>query len=632
MAKTYDENSIKKMDPRTFCRHRPDVYLGSSANSTQLVKEIVSNSVDEAIAGNCSTIWVDIDYSKNKVKVRDNGQGILPNVWKDSRTVLEMVYGDINTSGKYEHDENSAYKISTGAFGIGGALSNWLSKTFTAQTSRGGCAEVVNFQDGLFEDRDVFHSDPKEHGVIVEFMPDPQFFDDPHPNESELVAYLRDVVCLVPNLTIEYNGRVFKSINGISDILENWSHESADLTPKRFKCEFDDVANNKHLYCAAMFRDTSEAVFSAFCNYAPIEGGTPLTAIKTVITKVFNSWGQDNNILKENEKLSGNAIQEGIVFAFNLVSNDIRYDSQTKVRVTSTTDNDFIAANLTNALTKWLNDNPQQSKALIEKSVIAKRAAEAAKRARDAVKNKDKGKIKMAVMPSKLADCHIKNRKLADLYVVEGDSAAGGMKTARDASTQAILGLKGKPLNTLTSSCEQILKNQEIQDLLRALGLDYNYNQRTKKLEVEFNERKLRYGKIIIASDRDPDGEHIQALLLTFFWTYIPDLVRTGYIYIANPPLYKAEWGKEYKYIKNQNELEVFKKKHKGKFTLTYYKGLGESSPDELKVMILDPKTRDLSQVNVVEATKATKIINELMGKDSKPKKKFVFNREAVGY
>ena len=282
MAKTYDENSIKKMDPRTFCRHRPDVYLGSSANSTQLVKEIVSNSVDEAIAGNCSTIWVDIDYSKNKIKVRDNGQGILPNVWKDNHTVLEMVYGDINTSGKYEHDDNSAYKISTGAFGIGGALSNWLSKTFTAQTSRGGFTEIVNFQDGLFEDREVFHSDPKEHGVIVEFMPDPQFFDNPHPNESELVSYLRDVVCLVPNLTIEYNGRVFKSANGISDILENWSHESTDLTPKRFKCEFNDTANNKHLYCAAMFRDTSEVVFSAFCNYAPIEGGTPLTAIKTV--------------------------------------------------------------------------------------------------------------------------------------------------------------------------------------------------------------------------------------------------------------------------------------------------------------------------------------------------------------
>lgn len=632
MAKTYDENSIKKMDPRTFCRHRPDVYLGSSANSTQLVKEIVSNSVDEAIAGNCSTIWVDIDYSKNKVKVRDNGQGILPNVWKDNHTVLEMVYGDINTSGKYEHDENSAYKISTGAFGIGGALSNWLSKTFTAQTSRGGCTEVVNFQDGLFEDRDVFHSDPKEHGVVVEFMPDPQFFDDPHPNEYELVSYLRDVVCLVPNLTIEYNGRVFKSANGISDILENWSHESADLTPKRFKCEFDDTANNKHLYCAAMFRDTSEAVFSAFCNYAPIEGGTPLTAIKTVITKVFNSWGQDNGILKENEKLSGNAIQEGIVFAFNLVSNDIRYDSQTKVRVTSTTDNDFITANLTSALTKWLNDNPQQSKALIEKSVIAKRAAEAAKRARDAVKNKDKGKIKVAVMPSKLADCYTRNRKSASIWLVEGDSAAGGMKTARDASTQAILGLKGKPLNTLTSSCEQILKNQEIQDLLRALGLDYTYNQKTKKLDVEFNERKLRYGKIVIASDRDDDGRHIQALLLTFFWIYIPDLIRKGYVYIANPPLYKAEWGKEYVYLKTHQDLDDFKKKHKGKFTLSYAKGLGELSPDELKTTILDDNTGDLTRVCVDNEKRATQIINDLMGRDTKPKKTFVFKREEVTY
>ena len=631
MAKTYDENSIKKMDPRTFCRHRPDVYLGSSANSTQLVKEIVSNSVDEAIAGNCSTIWVDIDYSKNKVKVRDNGQGILPNVWKDSRTVLEMVYGDINTSGKYEHDENSAYKISTGAFGIGGALSNWLSKTFTAQTSRGGCTEVVNFQDGLFEDRDVFHSDPKEHGVIVEFMPDPQFFDDPRPNESELVAYLRDVVCLVPNLTIEYNGRVFQSVNGISDILENWSHESADLTPKRFKCEFNDVENNKHLYCAAMFRDTSEAVFSAFCNYAPIEGGTPLTAIKTVITKVFNSWGQDNNILKENEKLSGNAIQEGIVFAFNLVSNDIRYDSQTKVRVTSTTDNDFIAANLTSALTKWLNDNPQQSKALIEKSVIAKRAAEAAKRARDAVKGKNK-KEKIQVVASKLADCHNRNRKICDCFLVEGDSAAGGMKVARNATTQAILGLKGKPLNTLTSSGEQIFKNQEIIDLLRALGLDFSYNQKMNKLEVIFDETKLRYGKIIIAADKDFDGGHIQALLLTFFWTYIPDLIKRGYVYIANPPLYKAEWGKEYRYLTDQDELERFKKSHKGKFTLTYYKGLGESDPQELRTMILDPNTRNIIKVTVSDVLKTNRVVSDLMGKDTKPKKKFVFNREAVDY
>jgi DNA gyrase subunit B len=497
MAKTYDENSIKKMDPRTFCRHRPDVYLGSSANSTQLVKEIVSNSVDEAIAGNCSTIWVDIDYSKNKVKVRDNGQGILPNVWKDNHTVLEMVYGDINTSGKYEHDENSAYKISTGAFGIGGALSNWLSKTFTAQTSRGGCTEVVNFQDGLFEDRDVFRSDPKEHGVVVEFMPDPQFFDDPHPNESELVSYLRDVVCLVPNLTIEYNGRVFKSANGISDILENWSHESADLTPKRFKCEFDDTTNNKHLYCAAMFRDTSEAVFSAFCNYAPIEGGAPMTAIKTVITKVFNSWGQDNGILKENEKLSGNAIQEGIVFAFNLVSNDIRYDSQTKVRVTSTTDNDFIATNLTSALTKWLNDNPQQSKALIEKSVIAKRAAEAAKRARDAVKGKKNKKEKVFKLPTKLTDCWTKDRKKAELILCEGLSAASSLVSARNSQYQAVYGVRGKMLSVLKTTPVKILENQEINNIVQALGLDVD----VKTAKMVYDAKKLRYNKIIANCD-----------------------------------------------------------------------------------------------------------------------------------
>ena len=244
MAKTYNEDSIVKLDARTFTRTRPDVYLGSSQHSTQLVKEIVSNSVDEAIAGNCTKIRIDINYKTNQIQVDDDGQGILPNVWKGDRTVLEMVYGDINTSGKYEHSENSAYRISTGAFGIGGALANWLSKHFDVTTMRDGKYEHVYFKDGLFVKRDTGTCSEFEHGVSVAFKPDPQFFKYDRPNESELVSYLRDVVCLVPNLTIEYNGRVFKSANGISDILENWSHEGVDLTPKRFKCEFGEIANS----------------------------------------------------------------------------------------------------------------------------------------------------------------------------------------------------------------------------------------------------------------------------------------------------------------------------------------------------------------------------------------------------
>ena len=497
MAKTYNEDSIVKLDARTFTRTRPDVYLGSSQHSTQLVKEIVSNSVDEAIAGNCTKIRIDINYKTNQIQVDDDGQGILPNVWKGDRTVLEMVYGDINTSGKYEHSENSAYRISTGAFGIGGALANWLSKHFDVTTMRDGKYEHVYFKDGLFVKRDTGTCSEFEHGVSVAFKPDPQFFKYDRPNESELVSYLRDVVCLVPNLTIEYNGRVFKSANGISDILENWSHEGVDLTPKRFKCEFGEIANSKHLYCAAMFRGTPEAVFSAFCNYAPIEGGTPLTAIKTVITKVFNSWGQDNGILKENEKLSGNAVQEGIVFAFNLVSNDIRYDSQTKVRVTSTTDNDFITVNLTNALTKWLNDNPQQSKALIEKSVIAKRAAEAAKRARDAVKGIKNKKEKVFKLPTKLTDCWTKDRKKAEIILCEGLSAASALVSARDSQYQAVYGVRGKMLSVLKATPTKILENQEINNIVQALGLDVD----VKTAKMAYDVKKLRYGKIIANCD-----------------------------------------------------------------------------------------------------------------------------------
>ena len=621
MAKTYDENSIVKLDARTFTRTRPDVYLGSSQHSTQLVKEIVSNSVDEAIAGNCTKIRVEIDYKKNQIQVDDNGQGILPDVWKGEHTVLEMVYGDINTSGKYEHSEDSAYRISTGAFGIGGALANWLSKHFDVTTIRDGKYEHVYFEDGLFVKRDVGTCPEFEHGVSVSFKPDPQFFKYDRPNENELVDYLRDVVCLVPNLVIEYNGRTFRSVNGISDILESWSHEGSDLTPKRFKCEFEDVANNRHMYCAAMFRDTSEAVFSAFCNYAPIEGGTPLTAVKTVITKVFNSWGQENGILKENEKLSGNAIQEGIVFAFNLVSNDIRYDSQTKVRVTSTTDNDFITTNLTSALTKWLNDNPQQSKALIEKSVIAKRAAEAAKRARDAIKGKKKGKEKIFKAPTKLTDCWTKDRKKAELILCEGLSAASSLVSARDSQYQAVYGVRGKMLSVLKATPTKILENQEINNIVQALGLDVD----PKTAKMTYDLKKLRYNKIIANCDADFDGFAIKNLMFNILWYMCPELIIRGHVYAAIPPLFRVTTNKnEYVYLRDETALDDYKKAHKNIKTINRMKGIGEMDPEEVASTLMNPATRNIVQLTVSDKDAIDRLMNDLYGKDVKPRVDFL--------
>lgn len=572
MSNQYTENTIQKMDPLTFTRHRSDSYLGSNADSTQLAVELITNCIDEHLIGNCDKIIVDIDDAKNIITVADEGQGILPNVVKeDGKTILEMVYGDINTSGKYDKSDNAVYEVSTGAFGIGASLTNFLSHWLIASTCRDGLEETVWFNEGVFEKREVKECDKNLHGVTVKFQPNEDFFVDARINKNKLKEMLFNICCICPNLVVVFNKEIIYHPNGIEDLLQAKLGKNLEIINNKM---IADKKEGRQTFDFGMtFSDSSSSSFTCFCNYGLIESGTPLTAVKSCITRTLNKWGQENGLLKKKQTLSGSTLQEGIVAVFNLVSPNIRYDSQTKVRVTSTEDNPFLNKVLSSALELWLDCNPEDGKKIIERGLIATKAAEAAKKAREAVKNKatkkTPNKMKFLDMPTKLADCHNKDRSVCELYVTEGDSASGGAKQIRDASFQAIMGLRGKILNCLTATPTQIHKNQEVMNIVQALGLEWN----AKGDKVIYDENKLRYDKFIIAADRDPDGSHIQTLVLTMVWTLMPELLLNGHVYVALPPLYKAEWGKNYKYLEDKKELEEFRKQHGEKFTLTYFKG-----------------------------------------------------------
>lgn len=503
MNNNYNENSIQEMDPLTFCRHRPDTYLGSNENSTQLVREIVSNCSDEFLIGNCTEVHITYDEKNNIIDVEDNGQGIIPDVWKDDgSTVLEQVYGRINTSGKYDKSDTAVYKISTGAFGIGASLTNFLSHWLEATTYRDGQYEQVIFTEGKFSKRNSGKVSKNKHGVKVRFQPSEEFFRDEHPNIPQLKKELFDLACVCAGLKFIFNGEEIYHPKGLEDIVTNAIGKNKELID--YRCSFQERVNDSQLFDFCMsFTDSNAVTIIPFCNYGLIESGTPVTALKTALTRTFNDWAQEQGLLKKTQRLSGSDVQEGLVLAFNLVSQNVRYDSQTKVRATHTEDNKFISDTVSEQLEIWLDNNPDSGKAIIEKAVLARRAAEAAKKAREAVKKKEEKKDKVFKLPTKLTDCWSKDRLSCELIIAEGASAASGLIAARNSEFQAIYGVRGKALNVLKTSPANIIKNQEINNIITSLGLDYNPSTGKMIYDIE----KLRYGKIIACTDADFDGQ-----------------------------------------------------------------------------------------------------------------------------
>jgi DNA gyrase subunit B len=548
MSDQYTAESIESLDPLAFTRLRPGVYCGSTEYSTQLVIELFSNALDEFNLGHGDTIEVIVDKNKNIISVQDYGQGFLINeIREDGKTILEAAFSVLNTSGKYRED--GVYEgTSLGLNGIGGKLPNYLSHWCEVESVRNGKGEKVYFEEGVFVRRELFESsDP--NGTKITFNPSEEFFKNPLPDMKYLEKMFNDICCLCPSLTVLFNEKEIQHPNGIGDLLPG--DDTICLTDKLI---FQEKKDRYSLDCALRYVANNSSSMTAYVNYGLTDSGPHITAIKSCVTRVLNRWAKEKGLLKAKDKnLEGTALQEGLMIAFNLVSPGIAYDAQTKSRIVSNEFVPFVNESFSKQLELWLDNNPSYGENIIEKALLARKAAEAAKKAREAVRNKaeKKTKLKIAAMPSKLADCHAKDRSSCELYLTEGDSASGGAKIIRDASTQAIMGLRGKILNCLVADFSKIHKNAEVMDIIKALGLEWSADGS----KVIYDETKLRYGKLVIAADRDSDGDHIQTLILTMLWTLVPNLILDGYVYIAQPPLYKAEWGTNYQYLDDKKAL-----------------------------------------------------------------------------
>lgn len=489
MDNLYNEDSIQKLSPLEFTRLRPDTYCGSTETSTQLVVELITNCKDEFLIGNCDEVFITIDKD-NVITVSDAGQGIIPNLQKeDGKTVLEMVYGDINTSGKYDKSDNAVYKESTGAFGIGASLTNFLSHWLTATTKRDGKFETVYFVEGVFNKREIGDCPKNEHGVTVSFQPSEEFFKDAKPDIAALKKMLYEDSCVCPGLKYYFNEEQFYHPDGLKELIQ----EDSMLTSL---FEFNEEKGRQKFSCVMTYVPKSVSQIIPFCNYALIEAGTPITTIKSTITRTLNKWAKEQGLLGAKDKnLEGTALQEGLKFVFNLSSPNIRYDSQTKVRVTSTEDNNFISSTLGTQFEQWLDNNPTDGKIIIERALIARKAAEAAKRARAAVKagqNKTAKKKVQILHPDKLKDAEYLGED-STLLIVEGLSAGASMAVARDPQKYGILMLRGKLINAFTNKKDRLDKNEEIQLLLKALNI----------APGSYNAEELRYGRVAICVDSD---------------------------------------------------------------------------------------------------------------------------------
>ena len=612
MISTYDENSIQEMDPLTFCRHRPDTYLGSNENSTQLVREIVSNCSDEFLIGNCTTVNITYDKENNIIEVEDDGQGILPCVWKeDGSTVLEQVYGRINTSGKYDKSDTAVYKISTGAFGIGASLTNFLSHWLEATTYRDGQYEQVIFTEGKFSKRNSGKVSKNKHGVKVRFQPSEEFFRDEHPNIPQLKKELFDLACVCAGLKFIFNGEEIYHPKGLEDIVTNAIGKNKELID--YRCSFQEKVNDSQLFDFCMsFTDSNAVTIIPFCNYGLIESGTPVTALKTALTRTFNDWAQEQGLLKKTQRLSGSDVQEGLVLAFNLVSQNVRYDSQTKVRATHTEDNKFISDTVSEQLEVWLDNNPDSGKTIIEKAVLARRATEAAKKVREAVKQQRQKKKKNKILhPDKLKDAEYLGQN-STLLIVEGLSAGASVAVARDVSKYGILMLRGKLINAFTNSETKLLKNEEIQLLLQALNIEPG----------NYNSSQLRYGRVAICTDSDSDGYNIGLLIAAALQHFCPEFIKEGRLCWLRSPLYILKGKKKDTYFFTDAELNAARAKAKLQGDLQRNKGLGSLSAEQARASMFG----DNQHIDVIKSDDSSiLLLGKLMGTNVAGRKKYIF-------
>ena len=625
--KNYGGDQIQVLEGLEAVRKRPGMYIGSTSGRGlhHLVYEIVDNAIDEALAGFCTHIEVMINKD-NSITVIDNGRGVPVDInHKTGRPAIEVVYTVLHAGGKFG---GGGYKVSGGLHGVGASVVNALSEWLEVQVKRNGHIYQQRYQRGkiCYDLKIVGDCDIEDTGTQVTFLPDSEIFQETTVFEFDILMHrLREMAFLTKGIKITLTDlregleqqKVFHYEGGIKEFVQYLNKSKEPLYSQIIYCE--GVKDNVQVEVAFQHNDGYNEVVDSFVNNIKTpEGGTHLTGFRNSLTKTFNDYARKNKILKDSDQgLSGDDIREGLTAIVSVKIEDPQFEGQTKQKLGNTVARGAVDSIVSEQLTYFLEQNPAVAKSICEKSLLAQRAREAARKARDLTRRKTA--LESTSLPGKLADCSDKDPKNCEIYIVEGDSAGGSAKTARSRATQAILPLRGKILNVEKARLDRILGNAEIKAMITAFGTG---------IHEDFDISKLRYHKIIIMTDADVDGAHIATLLLTFLYRFMPDLIREGHVYLAQPPLYKVEKNKKVWYAYNDDELNAIMTEigRDQNNKVQRYKGLGEMDAEQLWDTTMDPQHRILRRVTMDDETSSELDLTftTLMGDKVEPRREFI--------
>ncbi len=621
----YDAQAITVLKGLEAVRKRPGMYIGSTAENGlhHLVYEVVDNSIDEALAGYCDAINVTI-HADNSVTVTDNGRGIPVDIHPtEKKPAVEVALTVLHAGGKF--DKNT-YKVSGGLHGVGVSVVNALSERLEVIVDRDGQRYHMAFTRGHTVRKLNVLGKARGTGTIVRFKPDPEIFQVLEFNYTTLADRLRQLAFLNKGISITIKDEreekpreeTFLAKGGLVQFVEWLNRNKKPTHPKPIA--FSAVKDDVDVDIALQYEDGyNENTFTFVNNINTHEGGTHLTGFKSALTRTINEIARKRDFLKkENFTLSGEDIREGLTCVLHVKVREPQFEGQTKTKLGNSEVEGIVKTVVNEHLGTWLEEHPPVARAIIEKAVSAARAREAARKARDLVRKKSG--LENAVLPGKLADCSIDDPAHTELYLVEGDSAGGSAKQGRDRQFQAILPLRGKILNVEKARIDKILSNEEIRAIITAIGTG---------VREDFKLDDARYHKIILMTDADVDGAHIRTLLLTFFFRQMQELIEAGYVYIAQPPLYRVAKGKEEFYAYTEPERDEYAKRlsngdGRGNVNVQRYKGLGEMNPPQLWSTTMDPARRTILRVTMEDAVEASKLFDELMGDEVEPRRQFI--------
>lgn len=621
MSENYGVKDIKTLEGIEAIRLRAGMYIGSvgPAGVRHITLEIISNVIDEYLNGYCTKCNIEVTEN-DVVTVMDDGRGVPFGKAADGSETLENIFTKLHTGAKFDSSGKTGYNTSGGMNGVGAKATNALSDKFIVSSKRDGKIATMTFEKGERKDFKVEKYVGQDTGTTITFHPDIEIFKEGISLDyEELKRQIQELAYLSPGLTftLKYKDKaedVIVSQNGILDYIQDLNKKKNTITSVFYAEASEDRIGVK---LAMLYNDSYTDTYKLYTNSIPNTAGTHLTGFRTALTSAINNYARENKLLKEKDSnIVGDELKEGLVLVLSFVMPDPVFSGQTKEKLDSSEGRTMVQKLVSKEIAIWLDSHPNDAKAIINKALLARAAREKAKKAKETVRKADVKK--RAVMPGTLADASSRNRASCEVFIVEGKSAAGSTKEARDRATQAVFPVRGKILNVLKADLAKALKNAEIDGMITAFGLEI------KDGKVIVNKDKLRYGKIVITADADVDGSHIRALFLTFIWKFAPQLIEDGYIYAAVPPLYKVTQGTKITYLKDDAALEEFRKTAKKSFELGRMKGLGEMDPSEMAETVMNPETRTLKQICMEDAEEAAKTFMGLMGESVVYRKKFI--------